>query len=424
MNVPVGVPRTVVRRLRALSGEDGVGLVELLVALSLLALVMAGTLSGLVGSMQVTGTNRHRVVAANLASGEMELIRATPFADLEVGLSAPTTTVVNGVTYSVQRQAEWIAQDAAEGGCDSPAEDQDLAFLRMTVLVRWPTMGDHPPINTESVLTPPVAAYDPFRGHLAVQVRDRDGVGAPGHRVTVTGPLPGVTQRSLVTTTTGCAFFAFLDPGGYDVEVDTPGHVDAATRTAVPLLSRTIAASRTATAEFDYDRAASLTVGVAGRGGGLVPGPLDTWIGNTNLNTLGEQAFPGETSLAPLFPFRSGYEVWVTGTDCDAHDPAPLRGDRVATPPGDDVAHTVLIGTVEIVVLPAEPDEAPPLLPVSARSIDADCGAAYGFGNTQPDGELVIALPWGRWEITVGVTTVAVHLDPANAGILAIEVSP
>jgi len=92
-------------------GDDGFSLVEVLVAITLLTLVLLGTLRGVIISMSAASVAKERAVASGLISGDVAQVVGLSFASLQAGLN-PTadslgsdprisTVVTGGVTSYV-----------------------------------------------------------------------------------------------------------------------------------------------------------------------------------------------------------------------------------------------------------------------------------------------------------------------------------
>ena len=77
-------------------------------------------------------------------------------------------------------------------------------------------------MTSQTLLTPPAGSGDPNDGHILVQAFDRDALPLAGQTVSLTGP----ESASQTTTSDGCAFFAYLDPGTYTASLSTTGYVD------------------------------------------------------------------------------------------------------------------------------------------------------------------------------------------------------
>src|SRR5689334_2118078 len=91
--------------------ETGFGLVELMVAISIFAVILIGASITLGQSLRIASGNRSRSVAANLASGVTDTVQTTPFTQLPVGRTT-STRVVDGIPYTIVQDDEWVATSA------------------------------------------------------------------------------------------------------------------------------------------------------------------------------------------------------------------------------------------------------------------------------------------------------------------------
>ena len=205
--------------------ESGLSLIELLVALTVFALLSGGLVLLVESGLGLARNNRNRSIAANLASQEMDAVRQAKFTTLPLGL-VTTTVPVNSVAYVVNRNSEWVNNNSAAGACDSSGTVPKV--LRVSVDVSWPDMRGVPPARSSTVITPPVGSYDPNTGHIAVKVRNGDAAPLGGVPVRVVGPGVDRTVASTdaLAASPGCAFFAFLPAGSYTVSLGLAGYVD------------------------------------------------------------------------------------------------------------------------------------------------------------------------------------------------------
>lgn len=403
-------PRVYLRVRAQAKGEGGITMVEMIMAIFVFAVVMASLVPVFATSLRVTGTNRNRSVAANLAAQEMDIVRGATFTSLPVGQVTATQTV-DGVAYTITRDSEWITQNATSGPCTGGASGSTLAFLRVTVTVDWPNRGGIPLVRSQTVVTPPVGAYNTNSGNIAVLVVNATGAPASGHLVTLTGP----TNSTQVTPADGCAFFAFLPTGAYTVSLNTASYVD---QQGVPNPSQpaSVNVGTTTSIQFVYDRAATLVLTFVGQNGGNEPNNAAVMAANTTLLPNGTKVFPGTGSprtIGGLFPFTAGYQVWAG--DCLDADPEGLtaggtpywpgavRASPLATLPGQTTSGAVQMSTLGVTVLQGG-------LPVPDAQIQAvhlaDAGCPSGntltfTGSTDANGVLDLAMPYGTWEIQV-----------------------
>lgn len=182
---------TLLRRARfraARRDSGGFTLLELVVAMSILSLLMLGLAATIGGALTVVRNNRNRSVAANLASQELDIVRETIASSFTSLAPAITTQLVGGVPFTVNRELTWVSKNATNGPCD--AANQTPQVLRVHVWVDWPARRGVPPASADTVLTPPVGAYDPNSGHIAVSVVDSDARPAYARVVSISSPSP------------------------------------------------------------------------------------------------------------------------------------------------------------------------------------------------------------------------------------------
>ena len=347
------------QRLRRQHRQGGYSLIELLVAITIFALVLAAASLGLGRALSLDRSNRSRSAAAYLAARQLEEVRATAFDQVAVGTttcvySAPGPGCNVPSPYTVTQQVSWTAPGSTSTACNVPSgSGSGLAYKRVTVTVTWTDMRGVAPVSSQTLLTPPSGSYDPNDGHILVRLFDRDADPLAGHTVTLSGPA-SATQQS---TAEGCAFFAYLDPGTYTVTLNTSGYVDRqGNQPAVQTVA--VTASQISTLQFDYDLAATLQVGLTTPANAVIPAGVAMTVANSNL-TVGTKSFSeastgsGATrTVTPLFPYTSGYEVWAG--DCADADPATYsggsRGPALASNPGGTSTGSRALDAVDVIV--------------------------------------------------------------------------
>lgn len=415
-------------------------LVELLVALTVMLIVLAGVAAGASSGLQLARGNSNRIVAANIADERIGDVRAMAFADIPQ--STVTGTVTQGaVTYTWSRSAEMVYLDA-QGSCEAPSgafNANRLQYLRVVVEVSWPRMEGIDPVRSETAIEPPVAAYDPYRGHLAAKVTDRDGAPVSGMTVYLRNADSSTPSTNTFKTTDadGCVFFDNLQVipgqtvGNYHVWLNRSGWVDRAsglsdTSTQSPRPVVNVVSAQLRKVEFSYDRAAYLDVTLSGRYGGttgMTPA-LPVTIANDNYNGgNGPVVIGAPSTLAgtALHPFTAGFAVWA-GRCADA-DPGTANRTRLASNPGATTTGTVEMGTARITV-----SEryliffTRPAIGVTITATD-NCGNLFTSTTaTNSSGVATLALPYGRWTLQVQGRASAtgswpvVNLSPANTG--------
>ncbi len=382
-------------------------LLELVVAMTILALLMTGLAATIGSGLTLVRNNRNRSVAANLASQEMDTVREIAAASFTSLAPAVTTQVVGGVPYTVNRELTWVGNNASTGPCDAP--NQTPQVLRVHVWVDWPDRAGAEPATADSELTPPVGAYSTSTGHIAVSVIDSDAQPLYGIGVTITGP----TAQSLPTNSSGCAFFAFIPPGTYTVALNAAGYVDRQGQ-ANPSQTVGVSVGQVSSVQFDYDRAATIQATFAAANGGVVPNDLPITIANTILLPTGTALRTGTGStrtLGNLFPANDGYAMWAgkcadadpegTTTGGAAFYPGATRDPPVEVDPAQTTNASVTLTPLQVHVTDQNG------VAVSSRSVvlvhaaDSVCssGETHTVGTTDASGNLSLSLPFGTWQV-------------------------
>ena len=450
-------------------GDSGFALVELVVALVVFGLVFSAAASAIGSSLDSTRTSRQRVVAANLASRELDFTRnrfETPGQgptsvqagqvvnpDPLPGGTAGQALVVDATPFTVTRTAEWVSQGATSGPCDGGSSGQ-LQYLRVSVSVTWPRMDGVDPVTDATVLTPPLGTYSSSTGHIRVKVIDRSGVPAAGHVVTVSGP--GGTQ-SQTTAADGCAFFAFLATGAWTVGVGDAGDVDPSWD-PTPSASASVTAGAVTPVSFAYDRAATVDVAADSGGSGFAfPSGVAVAAANASMplgfRTVPVTSFPAV--VANVWPYGDGVQWWAGNCadsdpqGVDAHSapywPGASRGPVVATTPGQVTAASVAGDPVTVTVSSSATGAPVAGATVYAvHAVDNVCpgpvadpvnGSSVGQVLTVPAvtgaaGTTSVLLPYGSWTFeavsgsgqvrTVGPT---VALAPGQTQVTSVTVT-
>ena len=420
--------------------EEGFGLIELIVSLSVFSILMGGIVVTMTAGLGLARSNRERTVAANLASQDIDAVRQADFTSLVPGLSA-STVAVDGVNFTLTRNLEWVNTNASSGECDSAGSVPQV--MRATVDVSWTNMKTVQPVRTSTVLSPPVGSYDANLGHIAVRVRDRNAAPSPGVPVRIVGPGADETLSTTGTTAAspGCAFFAFLVPGSYTVTLGTNGYVD---RQGVASPSQTVGVNsgQVASVAFDYDVAASLTATITGNFGGTPANSMPITLGNTGFLPTGTKVFTGVgtvRTLSNLFPFVDGYTGW-TGDCADADPlgkdaggnrywPSALRDDAFEVSPGSTAPVPVSAGTVQVNFTRASGSGSVTIVAVHGNDTLCPAGETLTVATfTATTGTALIALPYGTWTIKAsGKTPIGswpvVTLDPSATAASTANVS-
>jgi prepilin-type N-terminal cleavage/methylation domain-containing protein len=236
--------------------QGGFTIIELVVALGILALVAAGIAPVFWTAMKTAGVANHRTAGAAIASREMEGMRSvaydsvgfyesqtgytSEFDGLEtvtLGATAPvpaliepqdaTPEVQRNVSYTIQRRIVWI--DAAD---DSSTYDD--AYKRLTTIVTWSDAAGPHEVRQDSILYPGgLGEYAGAKGASSVTTTSTTSALAPVAPALAAAVVPadpaGRTEIDL----------AWSQPSGgapitgYTVEYSTDSSFSAGTTNAI-----------------------------------------------------------------------------------------------------------------------------------------------------------------------------------------------
>jgi len=161
--------------------EHGFSLAEVILASALLLVVLLPSAALLQSSDSALSLSRAKVVAANLAAGQLEVDRATADnlstwapdtspCDSSVWapcLSAPTSPVnvpSGGESYAVVQTSGWCAESPSTGAWAnySSTNSYDPPAYRVRVTVSW--LGGSQGVSASETLTTPMSATPPSSG--------------------------------------------------------------------------------------------------------------------------------------------------------------------------------------------------------------------------------------------------------------------
>jgi len=229
--------------------DEGVSLVEVMVAMAIVVVGSLALLSVFASSMSGTFDNRARVTAANLAAADIDEARSLDYYALG---AADYTRTVDDRDYRIVREvATTMSSGADPSTCIGSGSAKQL-YKRVSTRVETGFRGSARPVRADTLVKAPV--FDPTTavGAVSVSVIDRGGAPLPG--------LP-VHVASVVRTTDahGCAVFDALPPGAYTATVQRSGSVTV-TGDSTLATSVTVAAGQIASAVLRIDQAVPITV--------------------------------------------------------------------------------------------------------------------------------------------------------------------
>lgn len=406
------------RMRRARSGADGFSIVELMLAIFVLAVMMSAVAAALGTAMRVSRGNTNRIVGANLASEQLDLIRedASQNFDTVIALLGQTTVTrsVKNVPYTITRDLTWVTGSANSSPCDGSASATN-AYVRVTIEVAWSRLAGVKPVTSQTVIAPPVGVYDPNSGNAGVKVLSAAGLPQENIRVDLTGP--GGAEPTQYTTTAGCAFFAFLAPGTYTATISAPNYADLQ-GVVTPSKSLGVNVAVTTNFGFTYDLLGALNatfLSVLNKTGpvlgGSVPNNTPLTLFNSGFQPTGIRVFPGTgatRNIPSLFPFTGGYVAW--GGSCLDADPeqfaAGQRPPALSVPPGVTATGNVALPAIPVHVRAGGLLDLPNAHLTLVHGPDSGCtgGQTMTYDATvvtNTTGRVTVGAPYGTWKVQV-----------------------
>lgn len=432
--------------LRSKRADEGFSLVEVVVAMVILALVATGITAGTGMVVKFTADTRARQVAINLAEQQLDLDRGVldPFDIHPFGGAASTpakTQVVSGRTYTVTQTTSLVTTDGTDITCGS---GKTIYYRRITVSVDWsgrlPTTN---PVQSDTILAPNGRINDASTGSIAVLVTGANGMGQAGVTVRIdpaSGTSTPLQTQPDVTDVDGCTYALGVYPGNYTVTISRAGYVDT-TQVASPSKTVPVTVGATASQTFTYDQASNYTLKYPA--GATLPNNLPvTFLKGTGTSWTSSSTAAAPTTAA-LFPYSDGWTA-IAGveadngvTKCAAQDPSAWkpgtyngktytvgsRGNVSAPGPGGSGTLTVPMGVFSV-----KPVSALYLTAVAQDvSTNGQPGCAnastqtYTFPSRISTSTTTLALPYGTYKLYSGnVLSALTNLVGTSLGLTAV----
>jgi|GEM_PF-4219521 len=317
---------------QARGGDDGFGLVEVMISLAVLLTVLVASSYLVDNVVQQAATNREKVSATELAEQYMETISNDSLVTLESYISRDTLLTaspinVGGVNFTVWSHLEWATTGFQTSPC---ASGNPPEVIRSTITVKW--------FNTQSlaetaIINPPYGIDIPGDGYLSVQINGEGGTNSPpADKASLVNVQVEVTPAGGSMTVYnpdqyGCVYLEEPAGANYTVAVASPsGGPTFITSQEVtsPAATAQIIDVKTAGlvygATFRYDEAGTVNWSPAGSAPAATGMPVSILNGgNLTGGTLVVNA-PGASATSDLlFPYSTPYSIWYG--DC-----APVAG--------------------------------------------------------------------------------------------------
>ncbi len=384
--------------------DAGFTLVEVIVAMVVLAFVVSAVGAILASTLSATKQNTQRVAAAGIAQQVVEAVRAQRALDIVDGRSVPAAPVtLDGTTYSVVQDASYLATGSTASVCTGTGNS--LGYKAVTETVTWPNMGSVQPVRADTVVSLGLNGdgLSAANGAVATLVQDSAAQPVPNVAVTVAG-------QTTTTGADGCAVFANVAPGSYTASVSTPGLVGIQGGQAVSSPSLGVTAATITRYIFSYDRAGALRVTVQTPAGYTVPSgvAMPVTVNNAVFTPSNSRVFY-DCSVVAISPrdcvsgtprlatslYPGAYAAWAGACADAVPSPSP---SQVAVTRGGTASTTASLGGVNVTYVRTSQ----PLLAGTVYAVhdaDASCPTTtvWSLGSGRA---FQVALPKGSWRFT------------------------
>ena len=309
---------------RRCTDDRGFALVEAVAAAAIFAIVVLGVLAGIDGAAGSSGREKARSVAGSLAEQDQERMRGMRAIDLS-NYSYGRDVTVAGATYRIQSDSDWI-RDNTGGTISCTNSSTQADYLRIRSTVTSSTVGTRTaPVTIDSLMAPPVGAVGANQGTLAVQINNRDGAGVKNIVVKIGNGTQTLTET---TNDLGCAIFAYIPVGTWDVNVNQAGGWVNPLGVTDVHTSGSVSTGTTNVTTLVYDVSGTVTANVRTKlydptQNKIVDSPsraFEVSLANAGMTPgTGIRTFPEATTLAvpastfvaaKLFPFLDSYGVY------------------------------------------------------------------------------------------------------------------
>ena len=404
--------------------DDGFSIVEVLVAMTVFAMIAAAVATGIVGSLFLAHTSRSREVAIGLAQDAID--RARTATNLFSVVDSTTNPTVGGLQYTVKQVARWVPASGTANACGG-GSGGPLAYKRISMTVSWSSSSTQS-ISMNSMVAPTTSVTAANLGTIIVSVSRVDGSGNAGVNVSIApnaanpSGAGAITAAIAPTDTSGCTYALNVKAGRYDVSLSKPGNIDDGTssgslgaQTATPSTTVTVQANQTSAANFNYDAALTVAPQWADPNASATTTFTSPTTAPVSLRRKTADYGPyAAGTTTQVFPYTDGYKV-VPGTPatCASVDPenwTTANGTAVAprNVSQPQAGTNAMKAPVQIVTvkLAGKSDNALSATTTSPNANSGDPGCAtpvtYSFTGLPAGGTAVIALPYGTYTLRSG----------------------
>lgn len=366
-------------------------MLEVLVALFILAIVLTASAAIIVTGFRTVKDNMDRSYAANIARSEIQRLEALDPRVITLGVTT-SKKVTSFATYSVRTSAQWTALGDTQNVCESDTTGQ--AYLAVHVEVTGGRL--EVPQEASTIITPDNAIMQPDKGSLLIKVTDE--LGDPAGDVNLTGVniLDQADRFTLTTAAQGCILIPGLaNNSNWRITATRPSWVSPE-NSYTPVITSGVRAQQTTSVSFTLGFASGLTLQPSDPAFPIPSVINQYWIESTFMTKTKAPVTTWPAEAFPLFPSDSGYIVTFGG--CDVK-PGAEYGQRFDVDPG---AYT----QAELVGVEMNMSGITPGAVVNAiRAADPTGGLCsttqtLKLGKADAKGTLKVTVPFGSWMVT------------------------
>jgi type II secretory pathway pseudopilin PulG len=399
--------------------EDGFILIEVLVSALILAIVAAAVLAVLSSTTHSAASERVRAQASALAQEDQARLRTLRIGTLNRLEQKRENIELDGTKFTVLSQGAFVGSATNEIVCNGEASATD--YVRITSTVSSTAMTT--PVVLQSMVAPSNGSLDQNHGTLSFSAKNSKNQPLSG--VSISGTGPG--SFSGKTDSTGCANFADLPAGNYQVTTSANGMVNMAGETST-------------TKEYGAPSAATQTVSLYYDTGGTIEPTFKYRIGNTTSFQVGRadsvEVYNGEAgTLAKtygtaggtryktfefaknIYPFKSKTTVYAGS--CESNNPDPegkIEANRpamafVEVPSGGAVKAEIQLPALNLTVqkegvalsgakVTTTDTKCPSSTSGVKREYSTEAGGHLVTPATSPEpGQPDAGMPWGEYKV-------------------------
>lgn len=333
--------------------KKGFTLIEVLVGTFLLLVVFLGIFSAYQLSLKVVGQSKNKIVATEIANGEIEKIRNLTYESIGIiggfpeGVLVPSkTTTINNINYTIETRIDYVVDST--DGISIPEDDCPNDYKKIEVKVLWSGIlrGE---VKLATDIAPESLAQECAEtgGILLISVFDAYGTMVPSPLIEVKDPITDQVVKNAVPIE-GKHFFA-LPVNTYKVVVSKTNYSSERTygieEVATPEKPHALILEGELTENsFSIDKLSSMTVEIRGAKGAGYP-----IIHNVTFKLTGAKIIGLDSDENPVYKYSQDHttngpgKIDIPNLEWDSYT---FSVDKVATgldliaiesPPGTEI---------------------------------------------------------------------------------------